>query len=577
MAGNPHPVADITGITTSADVSKTAFIAFVKARTILLMENAAEIQSGDLSGQLQVALLSTGRIYALDTTDTTTVDDGVNCIRDANGLGFFLQAIAGVDGADGADAVATGTSTTSLAIGTGSKAFTTQAGIGFALGTRVRAASDDGVKIMEGEVTAYTGTSLTIDVDYTEDSGTHADWNLSIAGARGATGATGATGSTGSTGSTGATGADGADPGILLTWDTGTTDIDPGAGEIAANNASLASATLLYISKTSRGGSDIAAFLAALDDSTNTAKGTATLTKTSNEAQATFTVGAVTDASGYIKLAVSGHSGATSFTAADAISFQFARAGDAGGGLANVVEDLTPQLGGMLDVNGQALGDGTLELLKFEETASAVNELTVVNAATGNGPQLKATGDDTNIDLVFTPKGAGVLKTGSRIIASAADPGADRVMIWDESANDWVAATLNAGLEISGTTIRAHEVHGVAMSDETTAITTGTNKATFSLPYAFTVVGVYATLNTVSSSGTPTIDINEAGTTILSTKIVIDVSEKTGGSAGYQGTAAAAAVISDASIAANAEIGFDIDVAGAGAKGLKAFIVGYRT
>lgn len=120
------------------------------------------------------------------------------------------------------------------------------------------------------------------------------------------------------------------------------------------------------------------------------------------------------------------------------------------------------------------------------------------------------------------------------------------------------------------------EIHGVAMSDETTAITTGTNKATMSLPYAFRVVGVYATLNTVSSSGTPTIDINEGGTTILSTKIVIDVSEKTGGSAGYQGTAAAPAVISDPDIAAFAEIGFDIDVAGTGAKGLKAFLIGYR-
>lgn len=240
-------------------------------------------------------------------------------------------------------------------------------------------------------------------------------------------------------------------------------------------------------------------------------------------------------------------------------------------GISNVVEDTTPQLGGMLDVNGFALGDGTLELLKFSETASAVNEITIVNAATGNGPAIQATGDDTNIDLVLTPKGTGVIKTGSRIIASAADPGADRVMIWDESANDWVAATLNPGLSITGTTIYSEEVHGIALSDETTEITTGTNKATFSLPYAFTVTGVYATLNTVSSSGTPTVDINEAGTTILSTKLTIDANEKT------SGTAATPAVISDASIAANAEIGFDIDTAGTGAKGLKVFIQGYRT
>lgn len=84
----------------------------------------------------------------------------------------------------------------------------------------------------------------------------------------------------------------------------------------------------------------------------------------------------------------------------------------AGGGISNIIEDTTPQLGGMLDVNGNALGDGTLELLKFSETASAVNELTVTNAATGNGPSLSATGDDTNIDLLLAAKGAGVVKAG---------------------------------------------------------------------------------------------------------------------------------------------------------------------
>jgi hypothetical protein len=84
-----------------------------------------------------------------------------------------------------------GTSTTSLSIGTGSKVFTTQASKQWALGERLRAASDDGVKIMEGEVTDYTGTALTLDVDYVEDSGTHADWNISITGARGSEGAPG--------------------------------------------------------------------------------------------------------------------------------------------------------------------------------------------------------------------------------------------------------------------------------------------------------------------------------------------------------------------------------------------------
>lgn len=217
-------------------------------------------------------------------------------------------------------------------------------------------------------------------------------------------------------------------------------------------------------------------------------------------------------------------------------------------GISNVVEDTTPQLGGDLDPNGHAItGYSTTA-----EIAAAYQPL----------------------DADLTALAALSTTAAGRTALEVADPGADRVFIWDESAGSggaFVAATLNAGLEIAGTVIRAEEVHGIALSDETTAITTGTNKATFSLPYAFTVTSVYATLNTVSSSGTPTVDINEAGSTILSTKLTIDANEKT------SATAATAAVISDASIAANAEIGFDIDVAGTGAKGLKVFLRGYRT
>jgi hypothetical protein len=79
----------------------------------------------------------------------------------------------------------------------------------------------------------------------------------------------------------------------------------------------------------------------------------------------------------------------------------------------DLLSDTTPQLGGQLDVNGQALGSGTLELLKFVETGSAVNELTITNNSTGNNPILSATGDDTNIGIALTPKGTGEIVIGS--------------------------------------------------------------------------------------------------------------------------------------------------------------------
>jgi hypothetical protein len=47
------------------------------------------------------------------------------------------------------------------------------------------------------------------------------------------------------------------------------------------------------------------------------------------------------------------------------------------------------------------------EQVIFTSTASAVNEFTITNAATGNAPEISATGSDTNIDLKITPKGSG--------------------------------------------------------------------------------------------------------------------------------------------------------------------------
>lgn len=114
------------------------------------------------------------------------------------------------------------------------------------------------------------------------------------------------------------------------------------------------------------------------------------------------------------------------------------------------------------------------------------------------------------------------------------------------------------------------EALGVALSDETTAITTGTAKTTIRMPFAMTLTGVRATLTTASSSGVVTVDINDGGVSILSTKLTVDATEKT------STTAATAAVISDAALADDAEITFDVDTAGTGATGLKVWLIGTR-
>jgi hypothetical protein len=135
------------------------------------------------------------------------------------------------------------------------------------------------------------------------------------------------------------------------------------------------------------------------------------------------------------------------------------------------------------------------------------------------------------------------------------------------------AATARTNLGITSANVKLTESLVVACSDETTALTTGTAKITFRMPYAFTVSAVRASLTTAQTSGSIfTVDINESGTSIISTKLTIDNTEKT------STTAATAAVISDSSLADDAEITVDIDQIGDGtAKGLKVYLIGSRT
>lgn len=112
----------------------------------------------------------------------------------------------------------------------------------------------------------------------------------------------------------------------------------------------------------------------------------------------------------------------------------------------------------------------------------------------------------------------------------------------------------------------------LAASDETTALTTGSKKVTFRMPYAMTVTEVRASLSTAQTSGNIlTVDVAEGGVSIFSTKITIDNTEKT------SVTAATPPVISDSGLADDAEITINIDQVGDGtAKGLKITLKGVR-
>jgi hypothetical protein len=70
-------------------------------------------------------------------------------------------------------------STTSLAIEVASKAFTVAASLGYVAGMRVRATSAaNAANFMEGTVTTYSSTTLTVAVDTIGGTGTLADWTI---------------------------------------------------------------------------------------------------------------------------------------------------------------------------------------------------------------------------------------------------------------------------------------------------------------------------------------------------------------------------------------------------------------
>lgn len=115
----------------------------------------------------------------------------------------------------------------------------------------------------------------------------------------------------------------------------------------------------------------------------------------------------------------------------------------------------------------------------------------------------------------------------------------------------------------------------IACGDESTPVAAGTAVVTFRMPCGVTLTEARANVKTAQATngagGILTVDINEAGSTILSTKLTIDNTERT------SVTADAPAVISDDDLADDAEMTIDVDQVGDGtAVGLKVTLIGVR-
>ena len=126
-----------------------------------------------------------------------------------------------------------------------------------------------------------------------------------------------------------ASGEDGALPGYQYKFDTGTSDTDPGAGEIAFNNGTYASVTEIYIDDADANGATTQTDTATWGSSTSTIKGFLHIVDINDPSTyARFKItAAVSDESGYNKITVVHLASNNTFSAADELSVHFTRTG----------------------------------------------------------------------------------------------------------------------------------------------------------------------------------------------------------------------------------------------------------
>jgi hypothetical protein len=189
-------------------------------------------------------------------------------------------------------------------------------------------------------------------------------------------------------------------PGIQMTWETATTDTDQGAGKIWTNNATLSSATVLYIDDVDAAGVSINAFVDTLDDPTAANSALIYVAEAgSGSAGVVFQVsGAVTSASTYSKVAVTHVATIGTLADGDSTGMVVAYSGN-NGSINSIVEDTTPQLGGFLDTNDKFISHS-----QGAAIASVAGDTNIWTNFDGNTVHISGTNAITDFG---TPKQAG--------------------------------------------------------------------------------------------------------------------------------------------------------------------------
>lgn len=191
----PEGYADPNDVVPAMTADDGQGILKIDTGALWVMQGGTWVPAGTYKGFQYKGAYSAGTSYVLNDVLTSAgsayiVTAPTTGNAPPNAAYYDLLASKGDTGATGATGATGpgygGTSTTSLAIGTGPKPFTTQAGLAYQNGARVRATATAGASgWLEGVVT-YSGTTLTITADKFSGSGTGTAWNFNVVGEPGA-------------------------------------------------------------------------------------------------------------------------------------------------------------------------------------------------------------------------------------------------------------------------------------------------------------------------------------------------------------------------------------------------------
>jgi hypothetical protein len=392
------------------------------------------------------------------------------------------------------------------------------------------------------EFLKFTVTALTAEKG---DAGATGPVGVQGATGVGVTGATGVQGATGA-GTTGATGAQGA-TGVGSVGVTGAAGLD---GATGATGVGITGAT--GAAGATGVGATGATGAAGADGATGAVGATGVGATGATGVGSTGATG-IQGATGVGNVGATGSTGATGIGVTGATGV----AGSVGATGASGVQGATGA--GSVGATGVAGLDGATGV----QGATGVG----ITGATGAAGATGATG----VGATGATGAAGTVTIGTSaadVLSIAAgeitadDAAADKLIFWDDSAGKLTYLTLGNGVSIDGTTIYVDDWIIVPVSDEVSNLVTGTNRVSFRMPYAGTLLAVKAAVKTAPTGSTLIVDINEAGTSVLGTKLSIDASEKT------SVTAASAATITDSALADDAEITIDIDQVGSTIQGV---------